>query len=118
MGRHQRRRRLVHPEASRGTVYALAGLENNSRTLVLKSITASPETKVTLLGQEGDFPWEQTPDGLKIKITRKQTIRLVKAPPAPGEIAGSSDKQRLTWGPIWPVAVKITKASPAAGFEK
>ncbi len=99
-----------------GTVYALAGLEKNARSLVLKSVAASPETKVTLLGQEGDCPWEQTPAGLKIAVTRKQTIRLVKAPAEPGEKAGSSDKQGLTWGPNWPVAVKITKASPAADF--
>ena len=103
---------------SEGTVYALAGLEKNSRSLILKSVAASPETKVTLLGQEGDCAWEQTPAGLKITVTRKQTIRLVKAPPSPGEKAESSDKQRLTWGPDWPVAVKITKAKPAAGIGK
>jgi alpha-L-fucosidase len=103
---------------SEGTVYALAGLGQNARTLLLKSVAASPETKVTLLGQEGDCPWEQTPAGLKINVTRKQTVRLVKAPPAPGEKAESSDRQRLTWGPDWPVAVKITKASPAAGGGK
>jgi alpha-L-fucosidase len=101
-----------------GTVYALAGLEKNARSLVLKSVVASPDTKVSLLGQEGDCPWEQTPDGLRITVTRKQTIRLVKAPPGPGEKAGNSDKQRLTWGPGWPVAVKITKAAPAAGLGK
>jgi alpha-L-fucosidase len=103
---------------SEGTVYALAGLENNSRDLVLRSVAASPETKVTLLGQEGDCPWRQTPAGLKITIVRKQTVRLVKAPRAPGAKAESSDKQRLTWGPDWPVAVKITGAAPAAGLGK
>jgi len=101
-----------------GTVYALAGLEKNSRSLVLKSVAASPETKVILLGQEGDCAWEQTPAGLKITVTRKQTIRLVKAAASPGEKAESSDKQRLTWGPDWPVAVKITKAISAAGIGK
>ncbi len=103
---------------SEGTVYALARLGNNARSLVLKSVAASPETKVTLLGQEGDCPWEQTPAGLKITVSRKQTVRLVKAPPAPREKAESSDKQRLTWGPNWPVAIKITKAAPAAGSGK
>jgi alpha-L-fucosidase len=103
---------------SEGTVYALAGLEKNARSLVLKSVAASPETKVTLLGQEGDCAWEQTPAGLKITVTRKQTVRLVKASPSPGEKAESSDKQRLIWGPDWPVAVKITKAAPAAGGGK
>jgi alpha-L-fucosidase len=103
---------------SEGTVYALAGLDRNARSLVLKSVAASPETKVTLLGQEGDCTWEQTPAGLKITVARKQTIRLVKAAPGPDEKVGSSDKQRLTWGPDWPVAVKITKAKPAAGIGK
>ena len=101
-----------------GTVYALAGLEQNARSFVLKSVLASPETKVTLLGQEGDCAWEQTSAGLKITVTRKQTVRLVKAPRSPGEKAESSDKQRLIWGPDWPVALKITKAAPAAGIGK
>jgi alpha-L-fucosidase len=103
---------------SEGTVYALAGLEKNSRSLILKSVAASPETKVTLLGQEGDCEWEQTPAGLKITVTRKQTIRLVKTPADPGKKSESSDKQRLTWGPDWPVAVKITKAAPSADIGK
>jgi len=101
-----------------GTVYAMAGLAKNARTLLIKSVAATPETRVALLGQEGDLPWEQTPAGLKITVTRKQTVRLVKAPPAPGEKPDSSDKQRLTWGPDWPAAVKITGASPAAGVGK
>ena len=105
-------------KSAEGTVYALAGLERNSRSLILNSVAASPETKVTLLGQEGDCAWEQTRAGLKITVTRKQTIRLVKAPPSPGDKAETSDKQRLTWGPDWPVAVKITKATPAADIGK
>jgi alpha-L-fucosidase len=97
-----------------GTVYALAVLdERNSRTLLLKSVSATPGTKVTLVGQEGDLPWEQTPRGLKITVTRKQTIRLVKAKPAQNQ-AETSDIQRLTWGLEAPVAVKITMAKPAA----
>jgi len=101
-----------------GTVYALAGLRNNARTLILTTVTAAPGTKVTLLGQEGDLLWEQTPAGLKIDVTRKQTIRLVKAPPDPGAKAESSDKQRLIWGPDWPVAVKITGLVPVVGPAK
>jgi alpha-L-fucosidase len=97
-----------------GTVYALAVLENNAKTLLLKSVTATPGTKVTLLSQEGELPWEQTPVGLKITVTRKQTIRLVKAKPDPDK-AETSDIQRLTWGLEAPVAVKITQVqSPAA----
>jgi hypothetical protein len=72
---------------------------------------------VTLLGQEGDLAWEQTPDGLKVAVVRKQTIRLVKAKPAPGQ-AETTDIQRLTWGLEAPVAVKITKAAPATAAGK
>jgi alpha-L-fucosidase len=84
-----------------GTVYALAHLgESNTRTLVLKSVKATPETQVTLLGQAGALPFEQTPDGLKITVTRTQFLRLAKA-----------------WELSTPVAVKITKvqAPTAAG---
>jgi alpha-L-fucosidase len=97
-----------------GTVYALVSLENNTKSLLLKSVVASPATKVTLLSQEGELPFEQTPAGLKIAVKRTQTIRLVKAKPAPG-LNETSDIQRLTWGLEAPVAVKITAAAPAAG---
>jgi alpha-L-fucosidase len=101
-----------------GTVYALAVLdERNSRTLLLKSVSATAGTEVTLLGQEGNLPWEQTPGGLKISVIRKQTIRLVKAKPAPDQ-PETGDIQRLTWGLEAPVAVKITKAAPAAVIGK
>ena len=95
-----------------GAVYALASLENNSRTLLLRSVSATPGTKVTLLSQEGELPWEQTPAGLKITVKRTQTIRLVKAKPARDQ-AETGDIQRLTWGLEAPVAVKITAASAA-----
>ncbi|MBN2206899.1 MAG: alpha-L-fucosidase [Candidatus Aminicenantes bacterium] len=95
-------------------VYALAGLAGNARSVLLRSVAATPDTKVTLLGQDGGLSWEQTADGLKIDIVRKQTIRLLKAPLRPGEAAGGRDKQSLTWGPDWPVAVLIEKARPAA----
>jgi hypothetical protein len=83
--------------------------------LLLKSVTATPGTKVTLLSQEGELPFEQTPAGLKISVVRKQTIRLIKAKPDPNR-AETSDIQRLTWGLEAPVAIKITAAAPAAGF--
>ena len=100
---------------SDGAVYALAGLTRNARSVLLRSVAATPETKVTLLGQDGDLAWEQTPAGLKIDIARKQTIRLLKASLPPGEADGGPDKQILTWGPDWPVAVKIEKARAADG---
>ena len=97
-----------------GTVYALASLEGNAKTLLLKSVAATPGTKVTLLSQEGELPWEQTPAGLKITVKRTQTIRLVKAKPAKDQ-KETSDIQRLTWGLEAPVAVKITAAAAVSG---
>lgn len=97
-----------------GTVYALVSLEDNAKTLLLKSVSATPATKVTLLSQEGELPFEQTPAGLKITVKRTQTIRLVKAKPAKDQ-PETSDIQRLTWGLEAPVAVKITGAAPAQG---
>jgi alpha-L-fucosidase len=102
---------------SEGTVYALAELEDNGRTLVLESVRATPGTKVTLLGQEGELPWEQTPSGLRIEVKRTQTIRLVKARPEPDR-AETSDVQRLTWGLEAPVAVKITAVEAPSGPAK
>ena len=103
---------------SDGTVYALAGLDRNARKLLVRSVAASPETRVTLLSQDGDCKWEQTAAGLKIDVARKQTVRLIRAPAGPGGKADDPDKQPLTWGPDWPVAVKITNAKPAEGFAK
>jgi alpha-L-fucosidase len=92
-----------------GTVYALVTLENNRADITLKSVRATDATKVTLLSQEGDLEWKTTPAGLQVTVVRKQTIRLVKAPPKPGM---SVDKQELRWGPDWPVAVKLTNVRP------
>jgi len=97
-----------------GTVYALAPLRNNARTLLLESVSATPGTKATLLSQDGELPWKQTPAGLEIEVKRTQTIRLIKAKPAVGQ-PETSDIQRLTWGLEAPVAVKITGVQvPAA----
>jgi alpha-L-fucosidase len=95
-----------------GTVYALVDLENNRSAFTLKSVRATPDTKVSLLGQEGELEWKATPAGLQVTVQRKQTIRLVKAPPKPGEGPASVDKQVLRWGPDWPVAVKLTNVRP------
>ncbi|MDH4198423.1 MAG: alpha-L-fucosidase [Candidatus Aminicenantes bacterium] len=99
---------LTHRRAD-GTLYAFVDLETNRSTFTLKSVRATPETKVTLLGQEGELEWKEGPAGLQVTVVRKQTIRLVKAPPKPGADAASVDKQELRWGPDWPVAVKLTK---------
>ena len=103
---------LTHRRAD-GTVYAFVDLENNRSAFTLKSVRATADTKVSLLGQEGDLEWKDSPAGLQVTVLRKQTIRLVKAPPKPGASAASVDKQALRWGPDWPVAVKLANVRPA-----
>jgi alpha-L-fucosidase len=103
---------------SDGTVYAFTDLENGSRKFTLKSVKPTPETKITLLSQAGDCEWKEDAAGLHISATRKQTIRLVRAPANKEKSSDNPDKQVLTWGPDWPVAVKITNARPAEGLPK
>ncbi len=108
---------------SDGTVYALADLvfgfdgtgnpDSQGVRFTLKSVKATPETKVTMLSQAGDCEWTQGPDGLTVTAVRKHTIQLIRTPegtrpPAPGKTAGR--RRDWTWGPNWPVALKITNA--------
>jgi alpha-L-fucosidase len=101
-----------------GTVYAFADLENGSRKFTLKSVKPTAKTKITLLSQASECEWKEDAGGLQISVTRKQTIRLIRAPAKKGSDADNPDKQALTWGPDWPVAVKITNALPAEGLTK
>ena len=105
-----------------GTVYAIADLESGIEGIkaplgsrfTLRSVKTTPETKITVLGQEGGVEWKEDSGGLHVAVSRTQTIQLVKTPaPKTG-----AKVRTFGWGPAWPVAVKITKASPAAGFEK
>jgi len=108
---------LTHRRAD-GTVYAFADLENGGRKFTLRSVKPTAETKITLLSQAGECEWKEDAGGLHINVIRKQTIRLIRAQAEKGAEADHPDKQALTWGPDWPVAVKITSARPAEGFVK
>ena len=70
---------------------------------------------MTLLGQEGDLPWEQTPAGLKIDCHPEADDPPGQGHAGPGPRPRRADIQRLTWGPDWPVAVKITGLVPVVG---
>jgi alpha-L-fucosidase len=96
-----------------GTVYAFVELEDGSRSFLLRSVKLTPESKITLLSQAGGCAWKEEAGGLRISVQRTQTIRLVKARAKKGEGKENPDKQELTWGPDWPVAVRITNAKPA-----
>jgi hypothetical protein len=103
---------------SDGTVYAFTDLDFDlkpgkpyrqpGRMLTIKSVKTTPQTKITLLSQAGDLEWKEDAQGLHIKVERKQTIQLIRKP---GGKAG--DPISISWGPDWPVAVKITNAQPA-----
>jgi alpha-L-fucosidase len=104
-----------------GTVYAFVepqygvkGIKSAAgRKFVLKSVKAGPESKVTVLGQEGGVEWKQDDGGLHVTVACTHTVQLVKASKAARK---ATKGDAFIWGPDWPIAVKITKAqSPAVG---
>ena len=107
-----------------GTVFAFVDLDYNpepgrksrlpGRTITLKSVKSTPETKISLLSQSGDLEWKEDAQGLKINVERKQTIQLIRKPGTKPEQEGSAIS--IAWGPDWPVAVKITNVKPAENF--
>jgi len=113
---------------SDGTVYAIADLEYGfggpkppgpaGRRLTLKSVKTTAETKISLLSQAGECEWKEDAQGLHITVYRKQTIQLIRKPQtkAAGPEKKTADAIEITWGPDWPVAVKITKARPVETF--
>ncbi|MEW5900368.1 MAG: alpha-L-fucosidase [Acidobacteriota bacterium] len=101
-----------------GTVYALVDLEYGLPGIkaaagcrfTLKSVRSTPETKVSVLSQEGGCEWSEDGRGLHITVSRIQTIQLIKTP----ELKTGAKAGAFTWGPSWPVAVKITNAKAAS----
>jgi alpha-L-fucosidase len=106
-----------------GTVYAFADLEFGMEGVkapagarfTLKSVRTTPETKVSVLSQAGGCEWTEDAGGLHITVARIQTIQFVKTPAGAGAKSGRK-LGAFTWGPDWPVAVKITNVRPAEGF--
>jgi alpha-L-fucosidase len=102
-----------------GTVYALADLEFGLNGIeaplgcrfTLKSVQTSPETTISVLGQKGGVEWTQDEKGLHITVARKQTIQLIRLPEELKSKPGFAGRT-YSWGPAWPVAVKITHARP------
>jgi alpha-L-fucosidase len=102
------------------TVYAFADLEYGMEgikepagcRITLKSVKTTPETQVSVLSQAGGCDWTEDENGLHIIVKRKHTVQLIKNPLA--KTGGKPDEKTppLTWGPDWPIAVKITKIKP------
>ncbi len=106
-----------------GTVYAFAdltyGLEGikaaaGSR-FTLGSVKTSPDTNISVLGQTGGCEWTEDEAGLHITVSRIHTIGFIKTPPPKPGVKPARPLGPYTWGPDWPVVVKITKAVPTTG---
>lgn len=105
-----------------GSVYALVDLDygmtapgaHAGRKFTLRSVRTTPETKVTLLSQAGECEWKEDEEGLHITVFRKHTVQLIRAAEKDVATEDGGEKTPLTWGPDWPVAVKISHAVPAS----
>jgi len=83
------------------------------RKFTLKSVKTSADSIITVLGQEGGVEWKQDASGLHVSVSCTHTIQLVKTSKAAKKAAKG---EAFTWGPDWPIAVKITNAqAPVAG---
>jgi alpha-L-fucosidase len=104
-----------------GTVYAFAdlvyGLEGIKAPagcrFTLNSVKTTAETRVSVLSQAGGCEWMEDRKGLHITVSRDHTVQLIANPLVKRGAKGAEKLAPLTWGPDWPVAVKITKVKPA-----
>jgi len=106
------------------TVYAFVMLDHgweepavrvfSGLKFTLKSVQASEKTQISILGHTGDCEWIQDKDGLHITARNQHTVQILKRPDSPK----SSPHKTYTWGPKWPVAIKITSIKPADGFDE
>ena len=78
------------------------------RRFTLKTVKATENTEVTILGQKGQCDWDQNDEGLHITAFNKHTVQIIKTPPESPEAA----RRDWIWGPDWPVALKITNVTP------
>jgi alpha-L-fucosidase len=83
--------------------------EFSGRRLSLKSVKTSELTKVTILGQSGECEWHQDDLGLHITAFNKHTVQIIAYPGSNPEFV----QRGHSWGPDWPVAIKITNVMPA-----
>lgn len=81
----------------------------SGRKLRLKSVIATEQTEVTVLGQSGECPWRQDDKGMYIEAFNSHTVQIIAYPGSNPEFVNRGH----SWGPDWPVAVKITHVKPA-----
>jgi alpha-L-fucosidase len=102
-------------------VYAFAGLEYGLPGIkapagcrfTLRSVRTTPETRISVLSQNGGVEWLEDAGGLHITVSRTHTIQLIKNPLAGTGRKADKEVSPLTWGPDWPIAVKISNVKPA-----
>ena len=102
------------------TVYAMADLEYGLEGIdaplgcrfTLRSVNTSPETTISVLSQKGGVEWSEDENGLHITVARTQTIQLVRLPEQLKAHPKFSNRS-YSWGPAWPIAVKITHIQTA-----
>jgi hypothetical protein len=75
-------------------------------------VKTTPETQVSVLSQAGGCEWTEDEKGLHINVSRDHTIQLIKNPLIKAGMKPNDKIAPLTWGPDWPIAVKITKVKP------
>ncbi|MBN2408554.1 MAG: alpha-L-fucosidase, partial [Candidatus Aminicenantes bacterium] len=103
------------------TVYAFAPLEYGLEGIkapagsrfTLKSVKTTPETMISVLSQKGGVEWIEDERGLHITVSRTHTIQLIKNPLTGAGVKSGEKISPLTWGPDWPIAIKITHIKPA-----
>ncbi len=104
-----------------GIVYAFADLEFGLEGIkapsgcrfTLRSVRTTPQTTVSVLSQAGGCEWREDAEGLHIAVSRIHTIQLIKTPPLKAGSRRAAEFGPFTWGPNWPVAIKITNVKPA-----
>jgi alpha-L-fucosidase len=82
--------------------------EFSARRLTLKSVQATESTSVSILSQSGECQWEQDEGGLHIAAFNNHTVQIIAYPGSNPEFKDRG----WSWGPDWPVAIKITNVKP------
>lgn len=106
------------------TVYAFVMLDHDLEEpaarvfsgldFTLRSVQTSESTRISLLGQAGDLEWIQDKDGLHITARNQHTVQMLRRMKS----SNNSSARAWTWGPKWPVAIKITAVQPANSFDE
>ncbi len=103
------------------TVYAFVDLEYGlpgakapaGARFTLRSVRTTPETRISVLSQNGGVEWIEDSGGLHVTVSRTHTIQLIKNPLAAAGEKPGQEISPLAWGPDWPIAVKIANIKPA-----